>query len=784
MRAWQELPEISILPDMASAAGGHPLVARILAQRGITSPQAVQAFFDPVYYLPSPPGELPGMEAAAARLQKAQQDGETVCVWGDFDVDGQTSTTLLVAALRDLGIKVIHHIPIRDTESHGVHLATLRPILEQHIGVLLTCDTGVTATEEVLFANRAGVDVIITDHHDLPETLPPACAVVNPKLLPSNHPLANLPGAGVAYKLVEELYRRAGQPERAEAGLDLAALGIVADLAILKDDTRYLLQRGLPALRSTSRQGLRLMMELAELNPAWLSEEHISFVLAPRLNALGRLADANSAVEFFTTQDIGRAHILAEQLEGLNQQRKLLTDQVYQAAEAQIERNPALLDYTALVLAHATWPAGVIGIVASRLVDRYNRPVVLFSAPTGGIARGSARSVENVNISASIADLSGMLVTYGGHPMAAGLAIKTERIDQFRSALSQAIQTREGMAPVSLPLQIDGNLPLGELTLPMVDDLERLAPFGPGNPALTLCSPGMALTGMAPVGRNEEHLQMVVEDSQGNAYRVIYWQGAGMQPEIKEELQQGKIDLAYHARASDYFGQRSVQVEFVDGRLVEAAPIEIRPAHYPVEVIDCRREPRALWLLAQIVTQQSTLVWAEADARLELTSRGVTSMDRSHLVPSNCLAVWTTPPGRRELQEALDTVHPRAIYLFGVDPKMVGLQDFLVTLAGLVKSAINTKQGKVSLSFLATYCGQRTITASKGLEWLAARGNIRLLAVDGDEITIAPLSGGKSAEQNTPRIDELAGEIKALLAETAAFRSYFARAAKEDLITS
>jgi single-stranded-DNA-specific exonuclease len=787
-RTWKEPEDKPIPPDMAAAAGGHPLVAKILAQRGFTSPLAVQAFFNPASYEPSPARDLPGIEAAADRLERALRDKEPVCVWGDFDVDGQTSTTLLVAALRQLGAQVTYHIPRREIESHGVHLATLKPILDQGVRLLLTCDTGITANEEVAYAGRMGVDVIITDHHDLPKVLPQACSVVNPKLLPATHPLANLPGVGVAYKLTEEMYRRAGLSELAETGLDLAALGIVADLAILRDDTRYLLQRGLPILRSTPRLGLKLMMEMAELDPAWLSEEHISFVLAPRLNALGRLADANSAVEFLTTHDPGRARLLAVELEGLNQQRKLLTDQVFQAAEAQIEREPGLLNYAALVLSHPAWPAGVIGIVASRLVEHYNRPVILFSAPPGKLARGSARSVDNINISAAISDVADMLVTFGGHPMAAGLSLLSESIPRFRSAISEAIQQRSGAFPAQSLLQIDGILPLGELSLALVDDLERLAPFGPGNPALTLCSPGMLLTDIALVGRNEEHLQMVIEDRQGNAYRVIYWQGGVMQTELRQELQKGRLDLAYHARASDYFGQRKVQVEFVDARQIEILPYEIKTPRRPLEVIDCRNEPHALWLLRQAVTDRSALVWAEAEAVRKLASQGVAASDRNNLARAGCLVIWTSPPGRRELQAALDLVHPTSLYLFGQDPETCSPLGFLNRLAGLLKYAINSNNGKVSLPALAAATAQRSSVVLKGLDWLEARRNIQVLSIEGDEVTLNPdapmvkQNQGTASQQNIQTAELLINEVKSLLAESAAFRAYFARANKDDLI--
>ncbi len=270
-------------------------MAQTLVRRGVTTPAAAVAFLDPDAYMPAPPDALPGMPRAVSRLWRAVRGGEPICVWGDFDVDGQTATALLVGTLADLGAHVTYHVPVRENESHGVNLPNLKRVIAEGARLILTCDTGIAAHEAVSYARSQGVDVIVTDHHSLPAVLPDAAAVVNPKLLPGDHPLADLPGVGVAYKVAEALYERARRTNEAARGLDLVALGIVADVAIQRRDTRYLLQRGLAALRATSgaqRLGLRALMETAELDPAWLSEEHIGFVLGPRLNAAGRLADA------------------------------------------------------------------------------------------------------------------------------------------------------------------------------------------------------------------------------------------------------------------------------------------------------------------------------------------------------------------------------------------------------------------------------------------------------------------------------------------------------------
>ena len=382
MKSWLEPSPISVPDMLAAAAGGHPLVAQTLARRGILDPHQAQAFLDPNSYQPAVPNEFPGMQRAVKRLLQAIQRGERICVWGDFDVDGQTATTLLVATLGELGADVTYHIPVRAAESHGVNIPNLEIAIQGGAQLVLTCDTGITSHQAAEYARGRGVEMIITDHHELPasgEPLPVAQAVITPRMLPAGHPLGSLPGVGVAYMLAQAIYRQFNREADCEQHLDLAALGIVADLALLTGDTRYLLQRGLAVLRRAQRPGLQAILELADLNPAGLSEEHIGFILAPRMNAIGRLGDANSVVELLTTLDIDRARLLALDLETLNARRKLLTDQVYQGALAQIEIDPSLAEMGALVLAHRSWPAGVLGIVASRLVERFHKPAVCWS---------------------------------------------------------------------------------------------------------------------------------------------------------------------------------------------------------------------------------------------------------------------------------------------------------------------------------------------------------------------------------------------------------------------
>jgi single-stranded-DNA-specific exonuclease len=794
MKEWIEPQDIKVPQELQTAIGGHPLVSKTLARRGFTEVETARAFLDPDCYQPAPPTDLPNMTEVADRLEKAIQREETICVWGDFDVDGQTATTLLVSTLRNLAVRqgspqavrqgsprgaaVRYHIPVRRTESHGLNLPVLKRLIAEGVHLVLTCDTGVTDHTAIAYAQAQGVDVVVTDHHDLPSTLPKACAIVNPKMLPDTHALRELPGVGCAYKVAEELYSRAGWAEAAAQYLDLVALGIVADVAVQTGDTRYLLQRGLEALRHTERLGLRVMMETAELDPNWLTEEHIGFLLGPRLNALGRLADANVAVEILTTSSLERARILATELEGLNAQRKLLCDQVFRAAQAQIERDPSLLGHSALVLSHPSWPAGVIGIVASRLAERYHRPTILIATPPGELARGSARSIEGCNITAAIAAVRlsahdeaqrEMLVSFGGHPMAAGLTIDPERIPEFRRALSRTVSEMladpKGLGKPLGSLQIDGYLSLADLSLDLVENLERLAPFGPGNPPLTLVSTGLSLKSHTPVGRTGEHLQLIVEDGEGTAQRVIWWQGAGW------PLPQGRFDLAYVVRASNYRGQRDIQVEWVDARPIEELALSVveGPA---IEIVDYRRESSPQKVLERLRAREDAQVWSEAEARAEIVGQ-----DRYELNPSKVLIIWTTPPGPAELRTVLEKVAPMTVYLFGIDPGLDHTETFLKRLAGLTRYALNSHQGRVNVSTLAAATAQREAAVRQGIAWLVARGHLVVLSEEGDEMQLA--EGNHAVDPKG--FQKPLGSLKVLLEETAAYRAHFARADKESL---
>lgn len=736
--------------------GLAPILSRALIRRGFDTLAAAQAFLEPGLYRVRPATELPDLDSALRRIWKAIRQDERICVWGDFDVDGQTATTVLVETLRAIGANVSYHIPIREKESHGIKIEYLKTEIDHGAQLILTCDTGISEHAAIDYANARGVDVLVTDHHDLPEgPLPAALALVNPKRLPESHPLATLAGVGVAYKLAEALLQNANTSLPPESLHDLTALGLVADVASLRGETRYLVQRGLEQLRRNQRLGLQVMLELAETNPSQLTESQIGFTIGPRLNALGRLGDANPIVELFTTKNPARARVLAAQLEGLNQRRRLLTSQVMQAALEQLRENPELLQEAAIVLHHPEWPAGIIGIAASRLAERYRKPTLLLTG-TNPI-RGSARSVDGVHITAAIRTCENLLLGFGGHPMAAGLSLPAQNLSALRRGLSQAIRKQLKTAARPQPeLNIDEFLNLNDLTFDLAVQIQKMAPFGAGNPALALATCNLELANSQKIGKTQEHLKLTVRDESGNVASVLWWGGAD------QDLPSGRFDLAYNLRVSDYKGQPQLSLELVDFRGVEAALIEIKSPK--IETLDLREAQNPQAELERLrASLPGAVVFAEGNDRKRLNAKG-----RHEFSEAETLIVWSTPPGREVYESLLETVKPRQLIIFAQNPGDDSAQEFLGRLAGLLKFVIARQGGRVGFGELGAACGQGRAVLSAGFEYLKASGQISGES-DPNGLTIQKAN----ALPNEAAQAQSLSKLSHLLNETRAYRRLF-----------
>lgn len=567
----------------------HPLVAEVLWRRGHRTLESARAFLDPASYTAASPFDLPDMSVAVERLQRAIQQQEPIRVWGDFDVDGQTSTSLLTLGLRALGARADYTIPNRAFHSHGLNKPSLQKARDEGIQLILTCDCGVTDFEDIAFARSLGLEVIITDHHDLAiidndagPMLPDALAIVNPKRLPSSHPLIHLPGVGAAYKLIEALNQR-----NAELGLptfdltsllDLVAIGIVGDLAIQKADTRYLLQLGLQQLRRDPRPGIRALLRAANVNPAALDSDTIGYQIGPRLNAAGRLDSAELSVQLLTANTDGEAGLIANRMETLNNERKVLQRAIEHKVLRMLEQHPELAQREAIVLESPDWPPSVIGVVANGIVERYGRPVALIAVQPGEEGRGSARSVPGVDIHAAISAQASFIVTSGGHPMAAGFAIHSHNVAAFTEGLIQHVanQRTGHAAPVfnatstlssrSAEASPSDTYPvvLRDATLELAEHIERLAPFGAGNPRPSLRAGPLRIMRAEPLGADGRHQMLHVQDGNGTTARAAWWKGGG-QPVPTPDQQ---VSLVFNLRRSVYQGKTRAQLEVVALELV------------------------------------------------------------------------------------------------------------------------------------------------------------------------------------------------------------------------
>ncbi len=770
-----EVPE-ALYPVVAVAGDQSSLVAAMLVRRGIRDVDAARGFLDPAAYSPASPWELPTLDRAVDRLERAIACRERIAVWGDLDVDGQTATALYAQALRESGADVTFRIPTR-RESHGVHPVGVQRLVDEGMQVLLTADTGIAAHEAIAVATSQGVDVLVTDHHDLSPILPEASAVVNPKRLPTEHPLHELSGVGVAYQVIRALFERLGR-DATDRYLDLTALGLVADVATLRRDVRYLVQRGLQVLRRTERIGLKEMMDLAGLDPERLTEDGIRFSLSPRLNAISRVGDDGSAdsaasmgVELLTTADRTRARTIATALEALNARRKWLTQQTTDAALAQLERDRSLLDGPAIILAGANWEPGIVGVVAGRLVERFGKPAIVFSAPTGELARGSARSVEGVDIHAAIAAHRNMLYRCGGHPMAAGLSLDGERISEFRRALWRTlVQTAQPRG--ERELSVEEYLELGQLSLPLVRAVQQLSPFGPGNEAPVFATRSVSVVSSAIIGRTREHRRVVVSDTRQRQETVLWWQGAD------QSAPEGVFDLAYTVGMNAFRGEETVQLTWVAARSLALAVVQVGPGA-AIRVRDYRqlgdREAARVALIALSRAEDvgSVVVWAEGEKLVNVPAH-----DRRGLGLADTMIVWTAPPEPDVLAAALESTSPSEVVLFAVDPGLDSLGTFLPRLAGLLKHALTQRGGRVLLSELAAAMAHAETTVRLGLEWMLAQGQLDASIDRLGQVTVCAGRGkaalpGNAQEGGRRIVEE---HLQAQLQEAAAYRSYFRQA--------
>ncbi|HYO45425.1 MAG TPA: single-stranded-DNA-specific exonuclease RecJ [Gemmatimonadota bacterium] len=549
---------------LAREMGVPAPVGELLLRRGFETAERARAFLDPTLDQLHDPFLMRDMEIAVARVESALAASEKIVVYGDYDVDGITATALLVRYLRWRGATVEYYIPHRVEDGYGLSLDGVSTLVESGARLIITCDCGVTAVAEIAAARRAGLDVIVTDHHEPGSEIPAATAVLDPKLDDSGYPDRNLAAVGVAFKLCEALEISAGRGrETLRNALDLVALGTIADLVPVTGENRVLIRYGLEVLGRTRNAGLKALLERTELAGERPTAWQVGFVLAPRINAVGRMDAAVRGVELLLSENADEAERIADTLEEVNSSRQAADRNLLAEALVLIESTYDPSRDHAIVLAGRDWHPGVIGIVASRIVERFHRPTVMIALDGDGRGRGSARSVSGFHLLEALTACAAHLDAFGGHRYAAGLAIRDDRVDDFRAAFQAYARERLDARSLLPSLTIDLELSLEAIDAPLYLALGRFGPYGPGNP-----EPVMALSEVSARGYprivGEDHLKMLVARNGHTLDTIGFNMGTLMQ---EMDLNRGPLTIACRLRENSYLGRSTIQ-----GRLIDVLP--------------------------------------------------------------------------------------------------------------------------------------------------------------------------------------------------------------------
>ena len=737
----KEYEEIS--KDFLSVSFNSEIIAKLLLNRGINTPEAAKSYLNPNFYKESKPKEIPNLVQARDRIIEAINKKEKITIFGDYDVDGVTSTSCLLIALKQFTENIDFYIPSRLTEGYGLNKEAVKAIARKNVvachgkPLLITCDCGITNNSEIELANSFGMDVIVTDHHSLPEILPPAYAVLNPKLLPPDHKLHFLPGVGVAYKLAEAVLDSIGQKggwrerekERIAKSdlLDLVTLGMIADLAPLIDENRYLVQIGLPKLANTNKVGLQELLRmcgcLKNESENWRTggkekgtaptTEHIGFGIAPRINAVGRLTDASLAVKLFTTDDLSEAVQIACELESQNRQRQLICEETLNEAITLVAEHVDLKNDKCIVLAKENWHHGVIGIVASRVLEKFNLPVILIGVDKEqNIARGSGRSIGALNITEALNLSSKHLERFGGHKAACGLSLKPENINDFILDFKNTVNNMLADSDLGPVLKIDLELPVSDLNIELINKINKLSPFGFGNRMAVFASEEVEIAGVRNIGKNGQHLKLFLKASvQEKTLEALIWNC-----DNRTDFKIGeKIKIVYTPKLNNFNGETSIQLEVKDwdlvGRTGEKEKI--------IAVYDYRGKMQEC---LEVLSSTQAIYFAEVEQKNYLPLK---TNSRTNINQTENLVLLEIPPDENIFIEIVKKSNASKIYL-AFEQRPVDLitrpVDLIKRLTGMLKYMQNNKSSKAKEIDLMCALGLNKSALAYALETLVKIG--------------------------------------------------------------
>ncbi len=623
------------------------IVKELLIKRGIDNTEEARKFLEPKLEDLHDPFLFPDMEKAIERIEQAIQNRERILVFGDYDADGVTSTSLLVEALREKDAYVDYYIPNRFTEGYGPNEAAFRQAKLAEVSLIITVDTGIAAVHEANVAKELGIDLIITDHHEAQEELPNAYAIIHPKLA-NTYPFDELAGVGVAFKLAHALLG-----ELPLHLIELASIGTVADLVPLKDENRIIVYYGLKALTSTQRPGLKVLKELSGISGT-VTEEHIGFGIGPRLNAVGRLQDATVAVELILEDDMEIATEMAEEVDRLNEERQKLVGDIANEAKKIITDNH-FDQQSVLIVAKEGWNPGVVGIVASRLVNTYNKPAIVLGIDAEkGIAKGSARSIPAFNLFENCLEVKDLFVSFGGHSQAAGMTLTIENVDKLRDALNQIASeklTAEDFIPIT---PIDMKVDMGTVSMETIEEVEKLAPFGMGNPKPIFQFEQEIPNEIRQIGSKLNHLKMNFQKD-GTLIDVIGFGKGGIFHELSPK---SKVALVGELGINEWNGRKKMQIMLKDLMVKEWQLFDYRGSKHSVKQLAENLDDRSIVALHFKPLDSEDLWMNETFQCYQIEDFLTRNMEVEELF------IVDLPTEIEELEKALSRISPKKIYVY------------------------------------------------------------------------------------------------------------------------
>lgn len=730
---------------------GDKKLASLAQKRGIKTKKDLINFFEPEKYTPLNLNDFPKINEITNFIIKHLENKSRILIYGDYDVDGITSTSILYGALSYFSDNISYHIPDRFKEGYGLNKEVLASY-QNEIDLVISCDCGISNYEEVNFAKSLGMDFVVTDHHDLPDRLPPADYVISPRLLPEKHQGYWLPGAGMAYFLIKAIYKESGYAGKEKKFLDLLLLAIIADVVPLKGENRYLFQIGLEKLKNTSRIGLKALYNELDINPREINEKTLGFQIAPLLNSAGRIDNAEKALKLLLAEDKNTAAALAAELNQINQQRKEISQQIYY----ELEKKVTSAKKEPVVAYNSEWHQGVIGIAAGRITENYQLPAVLMTSnKESDLITGSARSIEGININDLISECSDLLEKHGGHSAAAGFSLKKEQLEKFKLRLKRLLSEALNDSKNKLTVKADLNLKLSEIDRDFYQKLRLFAPFGEANPEpLFYLEADILNSREISAGR---HKKLILEDKDQKITALWWWAG-----NLKKNYRQ---KIACRLTENIYRGNRSLQLEIKainslnrqKNKSGEIAKTKIKKI---IKVVDWRNKD-----ISELKAgANNTVYFAEGLKKYNLYPL----IDRDYYKKTEKLVLLTLPPSIELLTEIIVLTEADSLILINKNDYLNSFKKFIKKLLSLIKYTINHKNKIFDLNQAVIALNTKDLTLKRALEYLKSAGMINFEYISYHELLISK----DSSYQDQGKENLSKKSLKRLLAETNAFKRF------------